>query len=141
MVFNDVLQHLYKRYASIIEWHPSLTYERMTEYALDLNAANDAIPGVWGFLDGTFRPVCRPTTTQERFYSGYKKRHGFKYQAIVTPDGLVLSAMGPKPGNIHDKTIFDESGLENRLRAIQYIVTMMSSICMVTLGTVPATGF
>jgi hypothetical protein len=26
---------------------------------------------------------------QKKYYSGYKKKHGFKYQGIVTPDGMI----------------------------------------------------
>ena len=59
----------------------------------------------WGFIDGTLNATCRPVLDQEEFYSGHKRKHGYKYQAIVTPDGLVSSLMGPFIGkwwNIQD---------------------------------------
>lgn len=43
--------------------------------------------GVWGFIDGTMRPFCRPGENQEEYYSGHKKNHGFQFQCIMTPDG------------------------------------------------------
>lgn len=32
-VANDLIEYLVERYKSLLEWHPSLTYERMKEYA------------------------------------------------------------------------------------------------------------
>ncbi|EED14499.1 hypothetical protein TSTA_121430 [Talaromyces stipitatus ATCC 10500] len=93
-IFNDVLQHLYRRYKRLLEWHPLLTQERCKAYAQILEAQG-AIPRGWGCIDGTFRATCRPSKNQRIAYSGYKKRHGFKYQGIITPDGMVLSLIGP----------------------------------------------
>jgi len=51
---------------------------------------------IWGFVDGTIRPICRLSTIDQRFwYTGYKKLFGFKFQAISTPDGLITSLAGP----------------------------------------------
>jgi len=38
-------------------------------------------------------------------YSGYKRHHGFKYQAVVCPDGLIESIAGPYEGKINDHAI------------------------------------
>jgi hypothetical protein len=52
---------------------------------------------IWGFIDGTFIGFCRgiDAERQHRMYSGYYKGTGMKWQAIVTPDGLVSSLSGP----------------------------------------------
>ena len=78
IVFLDILQHLQSRYCRIIHWHPILTYTKIQSYSQSLHQAG-GLSGIWGFLDGTFRPICRPTEDQEFYYSGYKKLHGFKY--------------------------------------------------------------
>lgn len=49
----------------------------------------------WGFIDGTLNAIYRPVVDQQQFYLGYKRKHGYKYQLIVTPNGLVSSLMGP----------------------------------------------
>ncbi|RPB02064.1 hypothetical protein L873DRAFT_1880710 [Choiromyces venosus 120613-1] len=41
------------------------------------------------------RPFCCPGEDQKSFYSGYKKMHTFKFQSIITPDGLLSSLVGP----------------------------------------------
>lgn len=75
---------------------------------------------VWGFVDGTFQGFARPILKeQERnYYSGYYGRSGLKYQAIVTPDGLVQSLTPPARGTANDWTIWTNSGVPGRLRTI-----------------------
>lgn len=117
-IFNDVLQHLYRRYNAIIDWHPSLTHERCSQYA-GIFEADGGIPGCWGCIDGTFRAFCRPIRNQRIFYSGYKKKHGFKYQGIVTPDGLILSLKGPIEGKASDITCFRLTNTVIKLEELQ----------------------
>ena len=114
IVFCDILQYLQYCYSGIICWHPLLTYTKVQSYAQSLHEAG-GLPGIWGFLDGTFRPICRPTDNQEFYYSGYKKSHGFKYQSIVTSDGLIPSFIEPFEGKMNDQSIFLYSGLEENL--------------------------
>jgi hypothetical protein len=71
---------------------------------------------IWGFIDGTFRSICRPKRHQEALYSGYKKQHGFKYQGIVTPDGMILSLLGPYSGRWNDISIYRISGTKSRIK-------------------------
>jgi hypothetical protein len=115
IVFTDILLHLQQRYHRIIRWHPILTYEKLQFYAQSLGDQAGGTSGIWGFLDGTFRSICRPMENQEFWYSGYKKQHGFKYQGIVTPDGLIPSLIGPFEGRMNDQSMFLNSGLEEIL--------------------------
>lgn len=116
IVFNDVIEHLHSRYGSLIAWHPSLIYSRLKQYALYLNAMNSR--SVWGFIDGTLRPMCRPIRNQQVFYTGYKKLHGFKYQGIITPDGLILSCMGPFEAKMNDTLMFRLTNLRTRFQEL-----------------------
>ena len=72
----------------------------------------------WGFIDGTLNATCRPVLDQEQFYSGHKRKHGYKFQSIVTPDGLVSSLMGPFIGRRGDWKMVEISGLVEKLRAV-----------------------
>lgn len=65
-----------------------------------------------GFLDGTFKHMCRPTDDQEAVYSGYKRGHGFNYQGLVFPDGMLGLLHGPHSGRLHDATTFFDAGLD-----------------------------
>lgn len=100
-------------------WHPQLTYSRLEEYA----EAIEAVGGgrrIWGFVDGTFRGFCRPSDQerQRAAYSGHSRTHGLKFQAVVTPDGLVSSLGGPFLGPVNDWAMWRRLGLEDRLRRV-----------------------
>jgi nuclease HARBI1 len=73
---------------------------------------------VWGFIDGTLRRSCRPGEEQRVYYSGHKRNHGIKFQAVVTPDGLVACLYGPVPGSRHDSHLLAESNLIPLLRDV-----------------------
>lgn len=52
----------------------------------------------FGFIDGTARPVCRPSGTymyQRSLYDGHHACHAFDYQAVMTPDGIIWQLFGP----------------------------------------------
>ena len=117
VVFTDTVIYLATRYEKMLRWHPMLTYERIQQYA----RAVDALGGgdcIRGFVDGTFKGFCRPGEQQRRFYSGYKKQHGYKYQAVVCPDGLVTALSGPFEGRVNDFYMVKDSKLEEDCEAL-----------------------
>lgn len=76
--------------------------------------------GIWGFVYGIFRGFCRPQgqDNQRQVYSGTKHAYGVNWQAIVTPDGLVVSLVGPFPSPTNDWTMWRVSGYEEALRQL-----------------------
>jgi len=66
-----------------------------------------------GFIDGTFRGFQNPSMSdlQTFMYSSKNKATGMKWQAIVTPDGLISSLIGPWEGKAHDWRMFQESSV------------------------------
>ncbi|XRB22835.1 DDE Tnp4 domain-containing protein [Pseudoscourfieldia marina] len=82
----------------------------------------EALSDIWAFIDGTLRPCARPSAAlfpgmniQMTCYSGHKRRHGLRYQAVTTPDGLIAHMFGPLPGRRHDLTLLRQSGLLEQL--------------------------
>ena len=118
IVFNDTMLHLYRRYHKKLAWDDSrLTFEKLSNYAMAIhNTGGGSI--FWGFIDGTLNATCPPVIDQGQFYSGHKRKHGYKFQSIVTPDGLVSSLMGPFIGRREDWKMVELSGLHEKLRAI-----------------------
>jgi len=60
---------------------------------------------LWAFIDGTLRACARPSSDvfpglnlQKDVYSGYKRTHALKYQAVYAPDGLMVHLYGAIPG-------------------------------------------
>ena len=86
-MFNDITTHLVRRFRKLLYWDDRrLSLEKIKEYAKAIKGVVDA-DRVWGFIDGTMRPFCRPGENQQKYYSGHKKQHDFQYQLVTTPDG------------------------------------------------------
>ena len=56
-VFNDVLEHLRKRYTSMLHWHPTLTYNRIRLYARTVKrlSRHSGRSTIWAFIVGRLR--------------------------------------------------------------------------------------
>lgn len=53
-------------------------------------------------VDATEQSIQRPSRKQRCWYSGKKKRHTIKTEAIVTEQGRIVSVSSPVPGRVHD---------------------------------------
>lgn len=58
-------------------------------------------------------------------YSGKKKKHTIKTQIIITKKGHINHISVSVPGNIHDKKLYDETGIKAGLGDLGYIGTNM----------------
>lgn len=56
----------------------------------------------WGFLDSTAHPICRPSKDQRQSFSGHKRLHVLKYQALMRANGIICQLDGPFEDNRHD---------------------------------------
>ena len=74
-------------------------------------------PNVAAIVDATEQPTQRPQDpdAQKTYYSGKKKRHTLKTQVVVGPDGTLMGHSETVPGAKHDKPLYDESGVSDRL--------------------------
>ena len=73
---------------------------------------------VFGFIDGTVRPIPKPTYLQAAVYNGKDRVHAIKYQALVTPDGMLQQLAGPWPGSRHDMHMLHQSQLRAFVRSL-----------------------
>ena len=53
-------------------------------------------------MDGTVRPVWRPTNNQKTLFNGHKRIHAIKFQSVIAPNGLTANLHGPVEGKKHD---------------------------------------
>ncbi|KAL3214088.1 hypothetical protein MRX96_035014 [Rhipicephalus microplus] len=71
----------------------------------------------WGFIDGTARRICRPSKLQQEHYSGHKRFHCQKYQAVMCANGIICQLDGPFRGRRHDAGILKDTRLyENNVK-------------------------
>ncbi|KAL3184053.1 hypothetical protein MRX96_006165 [Rhipicephalus microplus] len=91
----------------------------------DLKAMSEAVHrkgaplrNCWAFIDGTARPICRPSQDQRLYFSGHKRLHVLKYQSLMCPNGLTCQLDGPYTGRRHDAGILRDSQLYEKLDAL-----------------------
>ncbi|KAE9093882.1 hypothetical protein PF007_g17964 [Phytophthora fragariae] len=113
-IFYHVCEHITARCAPLLRGDWDRVSTRLEDFASAIQAKGAALDNVWGFTDGTVRNICRPgdTTEQRAMYNGHKRSHAVKYQAVTTPDGIIVHMFGPGQGRAHDLTLLDGSALE-----------------------------
>jgi hypothetical protein len=115
---NELGDHLFLRWKHLFEFRPSFhSPERLSHYATCIAAAGSPIKDIWGFIDGTFVGICHPQEDQGAAYNGHKKHHGLKFQAVITPDGLLAPVFGPVEGRRADGGVLEMSKLEDICRS------------------------
>lgn len=76
-----------------------------------------------GVVDAMEHPCNRPKVNQQLWYSGKSKMHTIKSQIVVEPiHGRILHVYSGLCGSTHDKTIFDNSGVDELVKANESIM-------------------
>jgi hypothetical protein len=127
-IVNEVICFLFRRFYRKMA---GIDRDRMNDqYLQELCRVhfvkNQVMENIWGFIDGTVRPCCRPVRFQETVYNGHKKVHAIKFQSVVAWDGMICHVNGPWVGSRHDSGIFVDSGLHE----------IMEQMPLVRLGSV-----
>jgi hypothetical protein len=55
--------------------------------------------------------MCHPSWHQQVAYSGHKKFHALKFQALMLPNGIIGHLYGPFQGQCNDNFLLTDSGL------------------------------
>ena len=112
LITNVVCCHLVKIFRNKLFFDRTrLNLAKMRVFA----AAIDRLGGgdnIWGWIDGTVQRICRPTEGQRKAYTGHKKLHGYIFQCVITPDGMMASLAGPVLASRGDWYMFKETGIE-----------------------------
>ena len=87
--FYYALNHIYRNFKHCIN-DISRWEGNCAEWAAAIRDQGAPAPRCIGFIDGTFRPCCRPVQNQRLVYSGYYKSHGLKFQSVIGPNGLIV---------------------------------------------------
>ena len=116
-IINQILNEIYKRHSHLLgcldqSW---LREDNLQNFRKAVADKDVPFNNIWGFIDGTCRPICRPTFNQRLLYSGQKRVHGLKFQIISTPNGLIANLFEPVEGKKHDAGMLRMSGLLEQL--------------------------
>lgn len=113
---NAMLDHVYpfaKRALRMEVWE-----NHLPRLARALAAKGCLIPTCCGFIDGTLFKIRRPTENEDAAYSGWKRMHATKYQAIVLCNFMIADFDGPHAGSTSDGSMLRRSNIEERLHDI-----------------------
>lgn len=89
----------------------------LERYSETISAKGSPHKNCWAFIEGSVRPICRPTRNH-KLYSDYNKVHSLKYQSVISPDGLIVNLYGPVEGQKHDSHILHESNILEELENV-----------------------
>lgn len=117
-IVNDLVIFLDNKWSHLLEFDSCglLSPERLERYADAVYQAGAPIRTIWGFIDCTLRHICKPGLFQRAAYSGHKRYHALKFQAIRLPNGLFGHLYGPVEGRRNDAHLLEESGLLDQCR-------------------------
>ena len=113
-IFNETLVWIWRRWGGHLQDPFTKAYftpARLQAYRTAVYEKCGIDLRIWGFIDGTVRPICRPGAHQRMYFNGHKRVHSLKFQAVSTPDGLITHLYGPVVGSRHDGGVFSDSGL------------------------------
>jgi hypothetical protein len=117
-MFVALLRHLHATFEHCLD-DITLWEDQAPRWAQAISKAGAPLDTCIGFIDGTVRPIARPKgDTQRLVYSGYKKVHALKFQAVIAPNGLIVDLAGPYPGRRSDGYMLAQSHLSDRLEAM-----------------------
>src|SRR6266481_5040784 len=88
---HEVVAYINKTWGHLLQFDKDgiLSPKALTQYAAALHVYGVPTRTVVGFLDCTIRKTCRPIFFETLVYTGYKKFHGMKFQAITVPNGMI----------------------------------------------------
>ena len=118
MISNQIMDMVYQQHHDRLTSfnQPWLSQRNLALYANSIHNAGAPLENCWGFVDGTVRPVCRPSKHQRLLYNGHKRIHAIKFQSVVAPNGLIANLYGPVEGRRHDSGMLAESRLLTSLQ-------------------------
>lgn len=88
-IFYHVLFHINSEFKHLLQsWNlPWLTEDVVAVFSGAISQKGGVLPFCFGFIDGTAHPIARPIRNQKLLYSGHKRIHCVKWQAIILPNG------------------------------------------------------
>jgi hypothetical protein len=116
-IISSLRSLLFKHFSHHLKHPLPLSLETLEMYCAAVKQKS-GLSICFGFIDGTVRPVCKPSVLQGSCYNGKDRVHALKYQALTTPDGMFLQLAGPWAGARHDQHMVNSSGL------VDYIVQL-----------------
>ena len=114
MITNNVMDYIYDVHGHrLTEWNNDILNPGLLEMYADAVAQKGAaLTNCFGFIDGTVRPICRPTQYQKIVFNGHKRVHSLKFQSVTLPNGLIANLLGPVGAYLELVNIFKSYNMD-----------------------------
>lgn len=104
-VFRGTVHILATQWSQYLEYDKRLfsDRERLAELSEANNAAGFPFANTFAFIDCTVLAITRPSGAHEDqrgFYTGHQRTHVVRFQAITSPDGMIIGFWGPVEGEL-----------------------------------------
>ncbi|XP_040358411.1 protein ALP1-like [Ixodes scapularis] len=122
-VVSTVMAHIEYQFGHLLSDltnHKWLDVPCLKKLSEAVHARGAPLKNCWGFIDGTARHICRPSVGQQEHFSGHKRHHVQKYQALMSANGIICQLVGPFNGRRHDAGILKDTALYDNLQAINH---------------------
>lgn len=116
-IIGELRRTLFAMFAPALASPPPLSLRDLERFAGAIAVKSGSLD-IFGFIDATVRPIPKPTYLQASVYNGKDRVHAIKYQALVTPDGMLHQLAGPWPGSRHDMHMLHKSKLHAYVRGL-----------------------
>lgn len=136
-IFNYMIDHIASEKGHVLKNfnQPYLSSERIDLMCESISGKGSPYKRCFGFVDGTVRAICRPSTDQRevpkytvyvncgtklnllwfQFYNGHKRVHSIKFQSVMFPNGIIFNLFGSVIGRRHDGHLLQRSKLVQKI--------------------------
>ena len=122
LTFQYAIEKIHQDFNHLLVFDSRRIIPLLSGYAEAVAKKGAPLQNCVGFIDGTARFICRPTFNQQDYFSGHKRAHCLKFQAVMMPDGIISHLSGPWNGRRHDAGMFAESGIDVTIGGLYYII-------------------
>ncbi|PFX33086.1 hypothetical protein AWC38_SpisGene2011 [Stylophora pistillata] len=143
ILLQKIVDDIYDRFGHLLD-SLDLSWLDPAFFAEVIHNKGAPLEHCWGFIDGTPRPMARPSRNQHIMFSGHKRVHCIKFQSVQAPNGLIANMFGPIEDKRHDafmlgkkRTYTNQSHTKDRRK----IFVRRRSILSLHAGAVSDTGF
>lgn len=103
MISTKVVDFIYdEHHYRLTQWNNNLLNPAsMERYAAAIYRRGGTLENCFGFIDGTARPISRPSEHQSLLYNGHKRIRALKFQSVAIPNGMIGYLYGPVGKSTH----------------------------------------
>src|SRR6266481_9705863 len=90
-ITHEVISHINRVWGHLLDFDVDGIFAppALARYADTLHAHGAPTRPIISFIDCTIVQTCRPSVSEKLVYTGYKKFHGMKFQAIAVHNGMI----------------------------------------------------